>query len=349
MEKRMTSKKSYIVQEDDKTFYISQKGNKFLQIGNVRYRGLNISEPILERLDYPGAPTLKDMFGFSSFDDFSNWLAIESASITGRHVDETKKLVIKNNDVVSKMSDEWMISRDTAVYSNPDYLFETICCSLYVTGEFHKKGLLGKNCGIDNFLRTLHHLGYYEKTSSILDMGSGLGLTTLYAAKFCPQATVYYNDTSTASRELFKRLVHLSGLKNIVILDDWRQPPKELDVVVAFEFVEHIEHPTQRGVGCPMSPVHHVHPCIKSGGHFMYSTMWNAEQNNGSTIGHFTTYKFGNETVVLPHGKSDDRSRLPHRFFTNEMKNLGYELICGGRKGTEWDWKNHYPYCYKKN
>lgn len=344
----MAHKKSYVTQENGQTYYISQKGNKFLQIGNVRYRGLKTSEPILERLDYLGAPTLNDMFGFASFNDFAKWLAVESADITGRDVDVTKSLVIKNNDVVAKMSQEWMSTRDKNVYLNPDYLFETICCSLYVTGEFHKKGLLGKNCGIDNLLRSLHHLDYHQKECKILDMGSGLGLTTLYAAKFCPKSTVYYNDASPASKELFKRLVKLSGLTNIVILDDWRDPPQGLDIVLAFEFIEHIEHPTLPGVGDPMSPIQHVHSCIKPDGYLMYSTMWNAEQNNGSTIGHFTSYKFGNEMVVLPHGKSDERSRLPHRFFTNEMKKLGYSLICGGRKGTEWDWKNHYPYVYKK-
>ena len=343
----MSDRIRYIT-EGDNTFYVSPKGTKYLEIDNRRHRGPLPINPILELLDYPTAPTVSDMFGFADREAMLKWLADESSLITGHDKVSARKYVCKNNQLLTDMSSQWMIERDVAVYQQPDYLFETICCSLYVTGEFKKDGRLGKNSGIDNMMRTLHMLGYQNRACRILDMGSGLGFTTLYAAKFCPQATVYYNDTSPASRDLFKKLVKLTGLTNIVMLDDWKNPPTDLDVVMGFEFVEHIEANDSAHVGDPLAPVRHVHDHIKQGGHFLYSTMWNAEQNNGSTIGHFTAYRFGDKIVHLEEGKSDKRSREPHKLFTAEMKKLGYKIRNGGGARTEWDWKNHYPYCYTK-
>jgi len=336
------------LQENGKTFYVSPKGTKYLEVGNKRHRGPLTTNPILELLDYPKPPTLHEIFNFADKEAMLKWLAQEAANLTNRPITDTQAYVLKGNALLKELAKEWMSSRDIAVYQNPDYLFETICCSLYVTGEFKKDGRLGKNSGIDNMMRTLHMLGYDKKAARILDMGSGLGFTTLYAAYFCPHATVYYNDTSPPSRLLFQKLVARSGLTNIVILDDWREPPEELDVVMGFEFVEHISSEDDPLVGDPILPIRHVHPHIKLGGHFLYSTMWNAEQNNGETIGHFTSYRFGDTVVNLDVGKSDRRSRAPHKLFTEQMKKLGYKIRNGGGARTEWDWKNHYPYCYTK-
>ena len=80
----------------------------------------------------------------------------------------------------------------------------------------------------------------------------------------------------------------------------------------------------------------------------MYSTMWNAEQNNGETIGHFLEYDFDGEILKMPAGKSAKRSRHHHKLFVSGMEKRGYKLRNGGRKGAEWDFKNHYPYCFTK-
>ena len=329
-------------------FYVTRKGFKQLVVGNIRYRNEKPTDPILELLDYPAPPTLEQLCNFSDKAALMVWLATEAAVLTGRTVEEAQQSVLRGNALLQTMSAQWMQNRDTAIYQAPDYLFETICCSLYVTGEFKRDGRLGKNSGIDNMMRTLHMLGYDKRPSRILDMGSGLGFTTLYAAHFCPDATVYYNDTSPSSRSLFEKLVARSGLTNIVILPDWRSPPPLLDIVMAFEFVEHISSEDDPLVGDPLLPIRHVHPHIKPGGHILYSTMWNAEQNNGETIGHFTSYRFGDTVVHLDEGKSDRRTRAPHKLFTEQMKALGYTIRNGGGKHTEWDWKNHAPYCYTR-
>lgn len=329
-------------------FYVTRKGFKHLVVGNTRYRGEKPTDPILERLDYPAPPTLAQLCNFSDTAALLDWLATEAGALTGRAPNEAGQWLRRGNDLLRTMSAQWMQCRDTAIYQAPDYLFETICCSLYVTGEFKRDGRLGKWSGIDNMRRTLHMLGYDSLPARILDMGSGLGLTTLYTAHFCPEATVYYCDTSTASRRLFEKLVTRSGLTNIVALDDWRSPPAELDIVMAFEFVEHIPSEDDPLVGDPLLPIRHVHPHIKPGGHLLYSTMWNAEQNNGATIGHFTSYRFGDTVVHLPAGKSSRRTRAPHKLFTEQMAAMGYTVRNGGGKRTEWDWRGHAPYCYTR-
>ena len=196
----------------------------------------------------------------------------------------------------------------------------------------------------------LTQLPRFKKPRILLTNDDGIkaiGLTTLYAAKCCPLSTVYYNDTSTLSIELFKKLMSKSGLTNIVIVNDWKEKQNiEFDVVMCFELVEHITSDDDKTIGDPLAVVRSIHNQIKQGGHFLYSTMWNAEQNNGLTIGHFTTYKFNEEFVKLAAGKSDIRTKMPHKLFTKGMKALGFKARNGGGTTTEWDFKGHSPYCY---
>ena len=273
--------------------------------------------------------------------------------ITGYTPDECYQYFSKKSTKLKDLSDTWMTNRDTSIYGNPDYIFETIHCSLFVTGEFKRSGVLGKNSGIDNLLRTLHHLGYYNRginnqAVTIADLGAGLGLTTLFMAMVLPAADIYYVDASSESAQLLKELMRSAKLSNIKFVNSVSECPKKIDIVTAYEFVEHVEDPIRKGVGIPVKAIDPWLNRIPAGGHFLYSTMWNSEQNNGETIGHFTKYDFDGELVELPHGKSAKRSRAPHKAFVRCMNNRGFKVRNGGGKRTEWDWKNHYPYCFTK-
>lgn len=344
---KLRSQKEMFLKEDNKIYYLSPKGTRYLVEGNNKYRGSKKTDPIIERTDYPNPPSLKE-FGFNSLEEFKSWLAEESSKITSHSKEECKSYFSKKSSMLENLAQKWMKSRDTTIYSDKDYLFETIHCSLFVTGEFKKSGILGKNSGIDNLLRTFHHLGLFDKKITIVDLGAGLGLTTLFMAKVMPKAKIYYLDASSASAKILKKLIAKAGINNIVFADDIEECPSVIDVVVAFEFIEHIEDKDVKGTGAPLVGIEDWLTRIPSEGHFLYSTMWNAEQNNGSTIGHFTKYNFDGNIVQLPSGKSDKRSREPHKMFVRSMTNRGFRIRNGGGAKTEWDWKGHVPYCFTK-
>lgn len=344
---KLRTKSEMYVMEGKKKFYLSPRGTKYLINNNNKHRGQSYLDPILERLDYPAPPTLQSL-GHSNLEDFKQFLAIEASKITQHSKDVCYKYFSKKSEKLDELGKLWMKNRDVSIYGLTDYLFETIHCSLFVTGEFKKSGVLGKNSGIDNLLRTLHHLDFYDKSPVIADLGAGLGLTTLFMAKVLPKADIYYVDASSASAVVLKKLMRLANVTNIKFVDSVKECPKVIDVVVAYEFVEHIESQSNPGVGVPLEAIDDWLIRIPDGGHFLYSTMWNAEQNNGSTIGHFTKYNFDGTIVELPEGKSDKRSRAPHKTFVKCMNNRGFKVRNGGGKRTEWDWKNHYPYCFTK-
>lgn len=344
--------KNYTIQPINSNSYymINKKGTKYLVENNIRYMGMHNTDPVLEDLNYQGTPTISDVFGFSDRNSFETWISAQVSNYVNLPANQVRQNFQKNSAVLQNLANIWMSNRCTSIYGNPDYIYESLHCGLFVSGEVHKKGNVGKWCIIDKLCKTFDLLGMKNDNLIIADLGAGIGLTTIWMAYYLPNSKVYYTDASPESIMLVKEMCKLANINNLHIvnsLDDIEEG--YLDVVTGFEFVEHIEDPNRKGVGLPFLGINDALNMLSNRGMFMYSTMWNAEQNNGSTVGHFLQYDFDGQVLTMPAGKSKVRSRKHHRLFVKGMENRGFTLINGGRKGTLWDFKGHSPYCFVKD
>lgn len=345
------------IQEIDGKFYkVSAKnGTKYLIENDIVYLGDSSNCKVMDRLDYRN-PTLADI-GFENFQDIVN--TIQSAMIEVGFDESTVIANVgpKDPPILETLYDKWYAGRDVEwLYSQDAYAFETANCALRVSAEFKKDGRLGKNCTVDNVIRTFHHLGLQEASLDILDLGAGYGLSSLFLAACLPNSTVYYNELNPASRHVFKRLLDRSGLTNVKF-----STPDEVDAVVALEFVEHLPKKNLDGTikfntGDPLTELQPSLDKIKDAGFFMYFTMWNAEWNNGKTLGHFLAYDFDGEELFF---ERDDKSRKPHtKYFQKCLKKRGFLRVNNvsaqhleepfGGKVLPWDFKGHSPWTFVK-
>jgi SAM-dependent methyltransferase len=339
-----------------KRYKVSAKtGAKYLIENDIVYRGASANCKVMDRLDYT-APTLAHI-GFDTLQDLKGTM---QGALMEVGFDESTVLANvgpKDPPILAELYDQWYADRDVEwLYSQDAYAFETAHCALRVSTEFKKDGRLGKNCTVDNVLRTFHHLGLQEASLDILDLGAGYGVSSLFLAAYLPNSTVYYNELNPASRHVFQRLLDRSGLTNVEL-----STPAQVDAVVALEFVEHLPKKNPDGtiefnVGDPLTDLQPSLDKIKDAGFFMYDTMWNAEWNNGKTLGHFLTYNFDGEELFF---ERDDKSRKPHtKYFQQCLKKRGFLRLNNvsaehlaepfGGKVLPWDFKGHSPYTFIK-
>ena len=324
--------KNYTIQPINSNSYymISKKGTKYLVENNIRYMGQYNTDPVLEDFNYVGTPTLTDILGFSDRSSFESWLAKYASNFTNVSQAQALANFQKNSQMLKSLANNWMNNRCVSIYNDPNYIYESLHCGLYVSGEIHKKGHVGKWCIIDKLCKTFDLLGMKNDNLIIADLGAGIGLTTIWMAYFLPNSKVYYTDASPESILLMKEMCKLANINNLHVVSSLSDIKEGyLDVVTGFEFVEHIEDPSRKGVGLPFLGINDALNMLSNKGMFMYSTMWNAEQNNGSTVGHFLKYDFDGQVLTMPAGKSSVRSRKHHRLFVKGMENRGFTLING--------------------
>ena len=253
----------------------------------------NKSSLIGELMQQNKHPTLGTMFGITSLKDFLVYLSQLYEEELG--IDNTTFFnnTKKDPPILEPLYQVWQNTRDPNwLYNLKEYAFETLHCNLYVTIKNNGRGGTDRFSTIKNTLDHLTILDYHNKdTFTVLDLCSGMGLSTLMIAKFFPNSTVYYNELNPASRKIFKRLLARSGLNNVVILNS-EEVNFDLDVICGFEAVEHIPSAV-KGIGEPMPWLDKFLGYLKKDGHFLYETMWNAEWSlDGKVLGHFKEYIF---------------------------------------------------------
>jgi 2-polyprenyl-3-methyl-5-hydroxy-6-metoxy-1,4-benzoquinol methylase len=94
-----------------------------------------------------------------------------------------------------------------------------------------------------NTRRTIQFMDSIKyQSTKILDIGAGVGLTTIQLAKQYPNTTVIYQNIPSlqddVARELFKEL----GTGNVICSTSISH---DADVVIGFEVFEHIQRPTE--------------------------------------------------------------------------------------------------------
>lgn len=333
---------------DGKLYRRSDRTGNLYRISDCKsivYRGPDDSFPIFERLDYPGTPDLNSLFSCVDYNGFIMLLSKVAQMTSSINPDTFYNNISRDPPpVLENLYEEWYKDRDVkSLYSNPLYVHETIHCNLHVTCSFGKKGNVDRNAPLDYLLRNFHHLGLHDKNIKILDLGSGLGLTSLFMAKFMPKATVYYNEINESSRKIFKRLLDISGLKNVVMIKNESELPEKLDAVVAIEVVEHVPD-SEFNTGAPFPWLDKFINRIKSGGYLMHRTMWTSEWKQ-PTLGHFQKYKFDNDLVE----KKSKTCKEFKKGFDNAIKRRKYTLLNSGGKGkTRWSWRGTPVFAFEK-
>ena len=337
--------KDYLINEVTGKRRIYSNEKKFLHTTD------DVNSTIGEFVGMKSVPTLNDLFGFASLPDFLSFVESIYVNDLGFTPPEFKNNKVKDPPILESLYGQWYKNRDPSwLYNLKEYSFETLHCNLYVTVKLHKKGTVDKFSVIKNILAHLELLDYDKNESfNVLDLCSGMGLTTLMIAKRFPKATVYYNELNPASRTTFKRLLEKSGLKNVVMLDSEEISEKDIqiDVITACEAVEHIPGEKQ-GVGAPFPWLDKFLDKMPLGGHFLYETMWNSEWNNGKTLGHFRTYKFDDEIV---HGHPTKGGKVFHPVFQRCLAKRGILRVDGktslGHNGLKWGFRGG-PKVYRK-
>jgi len=343
----------YLVNKEKNTKRIYTDNGRFLRSNEDKDSPVfEVSQPKKD------IPTLDSIFGCvdrKGFLDILEGIYVNKLNFTKEQFWEN---CVKDPVILQPMYPQWRNTRDANwLYNEKNYAFETLHCNLFVTIKSSKNGGTDRFATIRNTLMHLDILDFDDKEHfTVLDLGSGMGLTTLMIAARFRNSTVFYNELNPSSKIVFEELLKIAnshcGLDNIVILEK-EEVDEDLDVICAFEAVEHIPDQKEFGVGNPMPWVDLFLQRLKTGGYFLYETMWNAEFNpktGDKVLGHFLEYKFDGVKHGIDKNKNGGRP-LWGKYFQESLAKRDVLRVNGktgrGYKDLKWAFRGG-PKVYEK-
>ena len=150
--------------------------------------------------------------------------------------------------------------------------------------------------------------------SSVIDLGCGFGYTTATLKQFFPNAETY--GTNLQETVQWKLASHFGKKYNFTLVPDVQTLNKQIDLVFASEYFEHIERPIEH-----LDQV--IDVCEPK-----YFVLANAF---GTTcLGHFDVHKHKNEKIV---------AKEMNKLFNKHLRQRGYRKIktrCWNQRPTYW-------------
>jgi len=234
-------------------------------------------------------------------------LEIYRDELSGQFTDtELEQLGDKDSEILSNLLHKWRDSWDLGIYSDPYYVFETVSCGINVTAMLQGDKLRNTSPVIHT-LMWWDHLGYEPKT--IIDVGAGVGLSSVWMASRYKNTQVYVDEISPLSVQLLRRTKKELGLENLHIGDQLDR----YDAGTFYEVVEHIQSPDDPTIGTPFPWTDRYLERLENS--FVYSTYWT---KNESSVGHFDKYDFGKGV--------SDKPRTWGREMKKSMNERGWHL-----------------------
>lgn len=238
-----------------------------------------------------------------------------------------RKLITPTADA---LEDQWKLTRDVNwLYNNPEYFWEGLACSYATSAPLAASSVPIELC-YPHYpdKRKVKSFDITQLEWKVYDWGAGVGLTTIVMAANMPRSKFYFTPTPNSQEFLFfKEALNHCGLTNIIICEE-KDVPYDLDMLVAIEIVEHFKQ--------PMDALRPWLQHIKPGGLFAHSSYWESEKVM-PTLGHFTTYDFGNG-LIGDLSKNKD-------IYNKWRKAMDFE---GWAYLKDWDPFGHKPRFYRR-
>ena len=130
------------------------------------------------------------------------------------------------------------------------------------------------------YFHHLKNIGELKDVKTIIDVGSGIGISSIWFGYFNPEIQVYVDETNPQSIQVLQQMINKLGLTNVHIGDQL----KEYDYGLFIEVVEHIQSDTNPLIGKPFSWMEGYLDRIRTG--FIQHTYWEDHH-----IGHFDNYE----------------------------------------------------------
>ena len=210
----------------------------------------------------------------------------------------------KESPILDELLKDWKTHGCINIYDNRYYIFETVTCGLNVTQQVTDsyQNQLRISSPPLHTMMWFNHLGYKPRT--LIDVGCGIGLSSIWFAYNFPDCEVYVDEHNELSVRLIERVKKELQLFNLHIGDK----RNEYDCGTFYEVVEHIEG--EPGVGTPFPWLDNYLHRINH--NFTYSTYWS---KNESSIGHFNQYEF--DGVKIGEEKKSRWSKTFHKSLEN--------------------------------
>lgn len=166
---------------------------------------------------------------------------------------------------------------DYSVYDDDYYFIDLWCCwqvySRKYLNYFIKKG------NIIDYPEV--YLKDYFKVNTILDLGCGIGMTSSALKQIYPDVTIYSTNIKESKQWNFCSM--MAKTYNFELVSEISTIDKQVDLVIASEYFEHIQNPTE-----------HLLEILNK---FSPKYMLIANSFNTNAIGHFNNYKYQDSIV----------------------------------------------------
>lgn len=206
----------------------------------------------------------------------------------GYSEDQLKLLFKKEHQILDDLLDLWQSNYDIAIYDDPLYAFETIHCGVHVTGRITNGKRQMTECStVRHVLCWLRHNGIVPKT--ILDVGPGIGISSIFLALEFPDSTIYVDEANPLSVDIIKEFCKELSISNVVFGDIL---PK-YDFICMLEVIEHIQSEDDKMMG---DPTQWLKERLDKTTLWCYSTYW----RRIDSVGHFPKYRFNGHIETNP-------------------------------------------------